>query len=511
MEIIDNKALLLRVRDPQKIVNLIPKSKLLGDNKVLVHWDLDATSVLRNIGIDAPAPITTRYHWRGKYPPFEHQKTTAAFLTMNKRCFCLSEQGTGKTGAAIWASDYLLAQGAIKRVLIVCPLSIMDSAWKGDLFNFAMHRTAEIAYGSKAKRLKVLDLKTDYVIINYDGIEIIRDELDASNFDLIIVDEATHYKNASTNRWKTLNTLLKPETRLWQMTGTPAAQSPVDAYGLAKLNNPSSVPRYVSSFKDKVMTKISHFKWIPKHNAKETVHSILQPAIRFTKDECLDLPPIMYQTRDVEMTRQQVKYYNQLKKDLVIQAAGEEVTAGNAAIALNKLLQVSLGALYTDSSNVLRFDVGSRYKVLKETIDQSEKKVIVFVPYKNCISLVVDLLAKDKVTSDVISGEVPAGKRNEIFKRFQDADNPRVLVVQPQAAAHGVTLTAANTIVWWGPTSSLEIYLQANARIHRAGQDTKCTIVKLRGSEVEKRIYAMLDSRVNLQEQLVNLYKDLLA
>jgi|TARA_R110001632_G_C11325410_1_gene416016 SNF2 family DNA or RNA helicase len=218
----------------------------------------------------------------------------------------------------------------------------------------------------------------------------------------------------------------------------------------------------------------------------------------------------MYQTRDVEMTRQQKKYYKKLKDDLVIQAAGEEVTASNAAIAMNKLLQVSLGAIYTDNSNVLRFDVGSRYTVLKETIDESAKKVIVFVPYKNCIELVRELLTKDGITSEVISGDVPVGKRTEIFKRFQDTDDPRVLVVQPQAAAHGVTLTAANTIVWWGPTSSLEIYAQANARIHRAGQDTKCTIVQLRGSAVERRIYDMLDKRIDLHAELVNLYKDLL-
>tara|TARA_R110000744_G_scaffold32453_1_gene75938 strand:+ start:2168 stop:3703 length:1536 start_codon:yes stop_codon:yes gene_type:complete len=510
MKIIDNKALLLRVRDPQKIINLIPKSKDLGDNNVLVHWDADSTAVLRNLGIQAPAPITGKYAWQGKYKPFDHQIETAAFLTTNKRAFCLSEQGTGKTGAAIWASDYLLSTKQINRVLILCPLSIMHSAWKDDLFNFAMHRSVEVAYGSKKKRTDVLAMKTDYVIINYEGINIVQEEIAAGGFDLIIVDEATHYKNPKTNRWKALNSLLTPDTWLWQMTGTPAAQTPVDAFGLAKLNNPNSVPRYISSFKDKVMVKVSHFRWVPRPNAKDIVHEVLQPAVRFTKEECLDLPSIMYQTRDVEMTRQQKKYYKKLKDDLVIQAAGEEVTASNAAIAMNKLLQVSLGAIYTDNSNVLRFDVGSRYTVLKETIDESAKKVIVFVPYKNCIELVRELLTKDGITSEVISGDVPVGKRTEIFKRFQDTDDPRVLVVQPQAAAHGVTLTAANTIVWWGPTSSLEIYAQANARIHRAGQDTKCTIVQLRGSAVERRIYDMLDKRIDLHAELVNLYKDLL-
>ena len=88
--------------------------------------------------------------------------------------------------------------------------------------------------------------------------------------------------------------------------------------------------------------------------------------------------------------------------------------------------------------------------------------------------------------------------------------DPKVLVIQPQSAAHGVTLTAANTVVWWGPTSSLETYAQANARVHRSGQDHKCTVVQLQSSPVEKRIYSLLDNRINIHTRIIDLYKDLL-
>ena len=103
-----------------------------------------------------------------------------------------------------------------------------------------------------------------------------------------------------------------------------------------------------------------------------------------------------------------------------------------------------------------------------------------------------------------------AQKRTAIFKEFQETDNPRVLIIQPQAAAHGVTLTAANTIVWWGPTSSLETYAQANARVHRSGQKHPCTVVQLQGSKVEKHIYAMLDQRINVHTKMIDLYQDIL-
>jgi len=511
MKIIDNKAILLRSSNPERIANLIPRSKALPDNRVLVKWGFDETTILNNMGIKVPSPIKGQYAWTGQYKPFAHQIETAAFFTMNRRSFCFSEMGTGKTGSAIWASDYLLAQKIIKRVLIICPLSIMESAWKDDMFKFAMHRSVEVAYGSKRKRLDVLSLNTEYVIINYDGIEIVFDEIDKGGFDLIIVDEATHYKNPSTDRWKVLNRLLKPDTWLWLMTGTPAAQSPIDAFGLIKLVAPKTIPRYMNSFKDLLMIKISQFKWIPKHNASEKVFELLQPAIRYSKEECLDLPEMVYVKRDVELSRQQTKYYKALKEKLVIQAAGEEVTAKNAAIAMSKLLQIALGATYTDNKEILEFDITDRYKVLREVIDESSKKVLIFAPFKNVINLIARKLTKDGISNEIICGDVPASKRTEIFRKFQSTDTPQVLVIQPQSAAHGVTLTAANTIVWWGPTSSLETYAQANARVHRAGQDHKCTVVQLRGSPVEKHVYALLDNRINLHEKIIDLYNEILA
>ena len=212
MEIVDNKAVLLKLRNPQKVTTVLPNSKDVGGNTVLVKWGVDEALKLKSMDIDIPAPITGKYDWPGKYKPFDHQRTTSAFLTMNRRAFCFNEQGTGKTASAIWASDFLLKQGIINRVLIICPLSIMDSAWRADLFSFAMHRSVDIAYGAPAKRRKILDNNADYVVINYDGVEIVADDIAAGNFDLIIVDEATHYKNVQTRRWKSLRKLLKDDT-----------------------------------------------------------------------------------------------------------------------------------------------------------------------------------------------------------------------------------------------------------------------------------------------------------
>lgn len=511
MQIIENKALLLKVKEPQRITTIIPKSKVLDSGEVIVKWGLEEAQVLKNLQIkNVPSPIEAHYEWTGLYKPFAHQKETASFLTLHRRAFCFNEQGTGKTSSVIWAADYLMNIGAVKRVLVLCPLSIMQSAWEADLFKFAMHRTCAIAHSySKEKRITAIKSSAEFVIINFDGVEIVQDAIKEANFDLIVVDEANAYKNVGTKRWKIFNSLLRPDMWVWMLTGTPASQSPTDAYGLAKLINPSGVPKFFGAFRDQVMQKITTFKWIPKPTSENTVHEALQPAIRFTKEECLDLPDMTYVMRDVPLTSQQTKYYENIRKHMMTVAAGEEITTVNAAANLNKLLQLSCGAVYSDSGEVVAFDAKSRMSALLEVIEEASHKVIVFVPFRHAIEIISEELKKQNISCDVIHGGISATKRTEIFAKFQTEKNPHVLVIQPSAAAHGVTLHAANVVVWWGPITSIETYLQANARVHRAGQRNPCTVVHLQGSPVEKRIYKMLSEKVDIHNRLIDLYKNI--
>ena len=513
MEIIENKALLLTTKDHTRVTTVIPKSRLVETNgvagRVLVHWGLDEAQVLRNLGFkNVPSPILGNYAWPGMFKPYEHQITTAAFLTMNKRAYCFSDPGTGKTAAIAWAADYLLIHKKIQRVLIICPLSIMSSAWQGDLFKTLMHRRVDIAHGSQERRVKIITSDAEFVVINFDGVESVAKELKAAKFDLVIIDEANALKTHTTNRWAAINSILYVDTWVWMLTGTPASQSPIDAYGLARMLIPSSVPRYFGAFRDKVMYKITQFKWVSKPTAKDTVFATLQPAIRFAKEDCLDLPELVYTSRMVELTAQQRKYYNILRKQFVMEAAGTPVTSVNVAVNINKLLQISCGAVYTDDKEVVEFDIKNRYKVLLEAINESTHKVLVFVPFRHAIDILYDRLRADNYEVEVIHGGVSANSRTDIFARFQNTPNPRILIIQPAAASHGVTLHAANTVVWWGPVTSYETYAQANARVHRAGQKNPCLVVKLIGSQVEENLYKTLDSREENMGGLMALYKE---
>jgi SNF2 family DNA or RNA helicase len=515
MEIIEDKALLLRTRNPHKF-NVIPKHKVVGEEngiyEVAVYWGLDEVRVLKNLGVkNVPSPITRRYTWAGRYKPMAHQIETSAFLTMNRRAFCFNDPGTGKTLSALWAADYLMNRGDVRRVLILCPLSIMHSAWMGDIGNSVIHRSAVVAHHAQSsRRIEMIQQKYEIVIANYDGLNLIANEINNDGrFDLVIVDEANAYKNPSTRRWKALASIIKPETYLWMMTGTPASQSPVDAYGLARLVNPNGVPKFQTAWRDKVMNKITMFKWAPKPDAREKVFMALQPAIRYTKAQCLDLPPVITVTREVPMTPQQNKYYRLLKEQMLAQAAGETISAVNAGVVVSKLLQISCGAAYTDDREVVEFDAAPRLNVLGEILEETSRKVIIFALFRSSIETIVTHLTKQGYGVGQIHGDVTATKRGQIINDFQTTDNIRVLVLQPQATAHGITLTAADTVVFFGPLMSVEQYVQCIARADRKGQDSdKVTVVHIESSPIERKLFKAMNTKVNDSILLTDMFAE---
>jgi SNF2 family DNA or RNA helicase len=199
-----------------------------------------------------------------------------------------------------------------------------------------------------------------------------------------------------------------------------------------------------------------------------------------------------------------------LKEQLLIETAGEEVSAVNAATQINKLLQISGGAVYTDTGEVLEFDVSNRINVVLEVIEEASHKVLVFVPFTHTIEILRAKLEKEGIPCGVINGKVSLNKRSDIIERFQTQKDPHVLIIQPQAASHGLTLTEADTIIWYAPVTSVETYLQANARIDRPGQKNAMTVVHIKGSPVEERLYSMLKNNITNHQKLIDLYKEVM-
>ena len=351
-----------------------------------------------------------------------------------------------------------------------------------------------------------MNVEADFYIVNHDGFPIIVDEVQGM-FDLIIVDEAAVYRNPSTTRFRLMRKFMgnNPDMRLWMMTGTPTPNQPTDAWALAKLVDSPFAPRTFGSFRDQVMEKFGPYTYIPRPGAMDSVKHILQPAIRFTRDECFDLPDTMFQTRQVELTKDQRLHYDKMFKSFVTDVAGgEQITAVNEAVKLQKLVQIACGVAYNDAGENVEIDCRPRIQATKDVVDEVGGKVIIFVPLTGTLHMLEKELSKH-YTVGVVNGAVSRRKRDIIFHDFQNNVDPRVIIAHPATMAHGLTLTAASTIIWYGPITSNEQYVQANGRIERIGKRYTSNVVHIEATDLERKMYTRLKTKQKLQGLLLDL------
>lgn len=505
-----HKALVLKLNNPAQVLESIPTAKELdykGASLVITPHRIGEARVLKNLGIRVPSPILHYYDWPGRFTPFAHQKKTASFLTMTQRGLVLNDIGTGKSLSALWAADFLMSQGVAKKCLIVSPLSTLQRVWGDAIFMNFPHRDFNVLHGSSTKRLKLLSQDKDFYVINHDGFQVIHDEC-VGMFDIVLVDEAAVLRNPSTQRYKLFRKWLdrNPQAHLWMMTGTPTPNDPTDAWALAKLIKSPYLSKTYTAFREQTMMKVGQWKWVPRPEAVEIVRHVLQPAVRFTRDDCLDLPETVIQTREVALTKDQKEHYNRMFKTLVTEVQGAGITAVNEAVKVQKLVQIACGVAYGDDGQHISVDCAPRVKEVSDIIEEAGEKVIVFVPLTGTLKMLESELSK-RWSVGVVNGSVPAPKRNDIFSRFQNYDDPRVLIAHPETMAHGLTLTAASTIIWYGPVNSNETYTQANGRIERIGKRHVSNVIHIAGTDLERKMYERLAGKQKLQGLLLDLIK----
>jgi hypothetical protein len=423
---------------------------------------------------------------------------------------------SGKTKAALWAVEYMKERGVVDRVVIVCPKSCTHKVWEDEIFGTVMHRTAVVIEGSRERKRELAESNSDFIIVNHDGLITIADIIAKDpRINLVIYDEFSSIRNGQTRRYKVLKSMLKPTTRLWLMSATPCPNAPTDAWAPAKLVRPESVPPYFLSFKRQTMYQVTTFKWVAKPEATQMAYDALQPAIRFKTEDCIDLPEVTYQSRQCDLSPEQIKMSEEMRKHLVASNDGHTITAANAAVKLMKLLQIYTGCCYDDTGTPQLVQAPSRLETLKEMLEEADRKVIVWCPFKHVMNHILkELNDWDKGTkyAALINGDTSAGDRAKIITAFQDDDSDlRVLIAHPATAAHGLTLTAANVCVWYGPTFSAELFEQANARVNRPGQKHKMTILRLGATPVEWAAYAVADAKVDRQKKVLDLYKNILS
>lgn len=500
------KALVIDTNIREKVLTAIPHARALkfnGKAMVAVPHGVEECLVLRNLGFrNVPSPILSYYRWPGRYQPMAHQRDTAAFLTGHRKALCLSEPGTGKTAAAIWATDFLLKHGIIRRILIVCPLSTMRTVWAKELKTVAPHRRFEVIIGNRARRHDLLQTSDlEYAIINHDGVKVIQEYLDL--FDLVIYDEGTALKNPTTDRFRIFHQWVQRHNPwVWVLTGTPFSQTPVDAWALAKVVNSPTLTKSFTAFKDAVMNKVGMFRWVPRANALDTCKHVLQPSIRYELDECVDLPATVVVERQTAMSMAQTKAFKEMKEKAVL--AAHDITAVNAAVVMQKLIQIVCGVIYDSDGGRVQIDAAQRLEDLKSLIDEAGDKVIIYVPLRGVQDWLASELVRDYSVASV-HGDVGIGERTKIFHAFQNTNVPQILLAHPKVASHGLTLTASKTVIWYAPIYSLEQYEQANARIRRIGTKGKTRVVHLYATNFERELYSRLQHKKRVLSDFLQL------
>ena len=434
----------------------------------------------------------------------------STFLLLRRNGCIFATGNTGKTKSAMWAADYLMQNRVVNKAVIICPKSTLSSVWEDEIrVNFLGRRSCAVLVGSKERRLKLLEQDVDFYIINHDGLKVIEAELKKrTDINLWLYDEAAAVRNPQSQRHKTFASLVRPTDWMWLMTGTPCPKEPTDVWGLAKLLGSKKIPHYFTAFKNDLMMQLTQYKWVPKPGAFERAYEALSPSIRFKKSDCLDLPPITFTTLMADMTKEQKDAYEMMRKDLVADVAGVQITAAHAATKMQKLLQIGLGMVYDEYGEGYMLDASERLGVCDELIEESTNNAIVFVPYTKALDMVAQHLRKKGHHVEVVDGRTSNTERKRIFSEFQNEPGRRILVAHPATTAHGLTLTRADLTIWYGPITDLEIFEQANNRMDRPGQKNNMTVACVACNPLELELYSALKNKQLMQNTILAMFKN---
>lgn len=528
----EHKAIVYKTDAPLSIVTAVEGARPINGEHVAVPATYTNIQALRKLALEVPTPMEIDgYDWpiREPFKPLPHQKVTANFLVVHKRCFCLNDMGTMKTLSALWAADYLIEMerrnGKRLRCLIVAPLSTLESVWQTTIVrHFLGRRSCVVVHGSAERRRKMLAKDADFYIVNFEGIGIgvptdrksplsgLAADLHArTDIRLGLVDEASAYRHHTTRRHRAARVLLGDLEYLWLMTGTPTSHGPEDAYGMAKLVNNAYGESFLN-YKQRVLMQLTQFKWVPRYGAAAEAAKMLTPAIRFDIDEVKKynwFPECTKTARSCELSPKQKAAFKTLQNEAVLAMAnGELVHAVNEAALRMKLIQVCAGAVYDREHMSHDLDPSPRIDLCREIIEECAQKVIIAAPLTNVLNLLHEKL--DDYEREIVNGSVSPKDRAEIFRRFGDPRDPlRVLLVDPATVSHGINdLVSASVVIWYAPTDNSERYDQLNKRIDRPGQRNATTVIQIAATSIEREIYARLDGQQAMQGLILQFAKD---
>lgn len=413
----------------------------------------------------------------------------------NKGFGFLFEMGCGKTLTAIATMGVAYEMGAIEKVLVVAPTSVC-SVWPKDLEEFADFKyKANVLLGTKQKRLKELEALQAFpfkalkiAVINYESTW--RDGLFEALMqwkpDLIIADESQRIKSHDAQQSKAMHRLGDIAKYKLILSGTPVQNNAIDIFSQYRFLDPTVFGMNFYAFRGRyaIMGGFNNRQIIGYKDLDQLIKKEHSIAYRVTKDEALDLPEQTFLTRYIPLEGKDKQTYDRIKKDSFAELEnGGQITAPTVLTKMLRLQQFTGGFIQPDGSEKPEFVFGGKLDALADILDDyvidAGKKLVVFCRFRAEIDLIQKLMDKKKIKYRSIYGDIKIDDRGAIVKDFQTKPEIKVFLAQIDTAGLGITLTAADTCVYYSVNFNYAAYSQSLARIHRIGQRNACTYIHL--------------------------------
>lgn len=437
-----------------------------------------------------------------RFKPWNYQQYSINHIIDHKASALFLDMGMGKTVSTLTAIDNLLFLGEVYKVLVIAPLRVAEDTWSTEVEKWDHLKQLRISkiLGTKKQRKEALKVEADVYVTNRENIDwLVTECFDSWIWDMVIIDELSSFKSSKAKRFRALKKVRPYFKRIVGLTGTPAPNSLIDLWPqIYLLDGGQRLGKTITGFKDRYFNPGRRngyvvYNWDLKEGAEKSIQNkISDICISMKANDYLDLPERIDNIVEINLPKKSLETYKQLEKDLVIEIEEEDITAANAAVLTNKLLQMANGAIYSESKEVINIH-DEKIEKLEEIIDISNgKSVLVFYNFKHDYNRISKMLTKKKVTYQTLN-------TSEDIKNWNKG-KIQIALLHPASAGHGLNLQyGGNIIIWFGLTWSLELYQQANARLHRQGQKETVIIHHLisKGTVDEDVMKALANKEIN--------------
>lgn len=443
-----------------------------------------------------------------KYEPHDYQKYSVEYIKNHPIAAILLSMGLGKTSITLTAiNDLLFDSFEVHKVLCICPLRVATSTWGAEIEKWEhLHLLKySVAVGTEAERLTALNTQADIYIINRENVQWLIEKSGVPfDFDMLVVDELSSFKNYQSKRFKALMKVRPKVKRAVGLTGTPSSNGLMDLFAEFKLLDMGArLGRFIGQYRtayfspDKRNGQIV-YSYKPLPNAEQQIYEkISDITISMKSTDHLKMPELISIQYEVKLSEEEKKKYEELKKDLILQLPDGEITAANAASLTGKLSQMANGAVYSDDESILQIH-DRKLDALEDIIESANgKPVLVAYWFRHDLERIKKRFAVREI------------KTSRDIADWNNGSIP-VAVIHPASAGHGLNLqSGGSALVWFGITWSLELYQQTNARLWRQGQTAETVVIThiIAKGTIDERIVKALKMKDTSQSALIDAVK----